>query len=196
LHRNRVCFDTSTIFMRITAEIWGIVRKTTCVRFAVRNFTQTSIWRSTQDHIRARNLLVVVCAGKNFLRQVQVRFVNFSPIFNVIFSLIQMSGLRMHAYIHTGEKPFRCKIPNCGKSFNQYGHVREHMLTHSDKKAWTCHICLHSFRVKGNLTAHLMIHTNKHPYTCKVEKCGKRFIQSTKLRQHYEKNHGGTQIIS
>lgn len=45
------------------------------------------------------------------------------------FSLAQY--LQEHMYIHTGEKPFVCKHPGCGKRFRQAGKLSIHKKIHS-----------------------------------------------------------------
>ena len=45
------------------------------------------------------------------------------------FSLAQY--LQEHVYIHTGEMPFVCKHPGCGKKFRQAGKLSIHKKTHS-----------------------------------------------------------------
>ena len=45
------------------------------------------------------------------------------------FSLAQY--LQEHMFIHTGEKPFTCKFPGCGKKFRQAGKLSIHKKQHS-----------------------------------------------------------------
>ncbi len=46
------------------------------------------------------------------------------------FSLAQY--LKEHIYIHTGEKPFICKHPGCGRRFRQAGKLSIHKKSHSE----------------------------------------------------------------
>ena len=45
------------------------------------------------------------------------------------FSLSQY--LQEHMYIHTGEKPFTCKFPSCGRKFRQAGKLSIHKKEHN-----------------------------------------------------------------
>jgi len=47
------------------------------------------------------------------------------------FALAQY--LKEHIYIHTGERPFVCKFPSCGKSFRQAGKLSIHKKIHTFK---------------------------------------------------------------
>jgi uncharacterized Zn-finger protein len=36
------------------------------------------------------------------------------------------SSLRIHNYSHTGEKPFRCSVAECGKAFSVRSNMKRH----------------------------------------------------------------------
>ncbi|KAI7886477.1 hypothetical protein K492DRAFT_140546 [Lichtheimia hyalospora FSU 10163] len=40
------------------------------------------------------------------------------------------SSLRIHVYSHTGEKPFNCPEPGCGRRFNVQSNLRRHLRIH------------------------------------------------------------------
>ncbi|KAI8813729.1 hypothetical protein BJ742DRAFT_653547, partial [Cladochytrium replicatum] len=37
------------------------------------------------------------------------------------------SSLTTHTYTHTGERPFGCTIPGCGRSFSVLSNLRRHL---------------------------------------------------------------------
>ncbi|ORY97289.1 hypothetical protein BCR43DRAFT_411992, partial [Syncephalastrum racemosum] len=40
------------------------------------------------------------------------------------------SSLRIHTYSHTGEKPFVCPEPDCGRKFSVQSNMRRHLRVH------------------------------------------------------------------
>lgn len=79
----------------------------------------------------------------------------------------------------------KCKI--CfkevkGDSIN----IRRHMLTHPEADHLKCHICQILFTQKWLLDDHLLIHSNPKAFQCK--NCEKCFENRSSLRQHSSKS--------
>ncbi|XP_061593474.1 zinc finger protein 892-like [Cololabis saira] len=86
----------------------------------------------------------------------------------------------LHHQIHTGDRPYTCKI--CFKKFTQRYSLLVHMRTHTGEKPYSCTICHKSFTQKANLICHTRTHTGEKPYACRF--CGNSFTQHHHLTDH------------
>ncbi|OAD03930.1 C2H2-type zinc finger transcription factor, partial [Mucor lusitanicus CBS 277.49] len=75
------------------------------------------------------------------------------------WSFKRYEHLKRHMLVHTGERPYSCHFPGCGKSFT------------NDAKS---HIC----------PRHMRIHTLERPFSCSYAGCQKSFSRSDNLSQH------------
>lgn len=87
-----------------------------------------------------------------------------------------------------GEKPYLCT--QCGASFIQTSHLKEHIRRHSDERPYPCTQCDLSFKHKSTLKSHITIHTGEKPHKCTVCAYACRQVYSLKkhMLQHESKN--------
>lgn len=95
--------------------------------------------------------------------------------------------LRAHQKdIHNGNS---CVCDVCGKMFQKFSAVKEHILkVHSKVKPFLCHLCGSSFFSLSKLKVHTHnAHLQIRNHECKL--CDKKYLQAPELRAHVRSEH-------
>lgn len=83
---------------------------------------------------------------------------------------------------HVGHKPFKCI--KCGKKYQTQELLDDHMDKHNGDKPFKCEVpnCPKSFNHKTDLKRHSILHTTEKPHVC--QQCGKGFVRKDHLQKH------------
>ncbi|XP_053556909.1 early growth response protein 4 [Bombina bombina] len=64
------------------------------------------------------------------------------------------------------EKAFACPVDTCIRSFARSDELNRHLRIHTGHKPFQCRICLRNFSRSDHLTTHIRTHTGEKPFSC------------------------------
>ena len=103
-----------------------------------------------------------------------------------------------HERRQTGEKPYTCSYPGCGRKFARKERLRLHERMHTGEKPFTCsypgYVHVRKFAEWTTLKNHKRTHTGEKPHPCNYPGCVRKFAQLSSLK-HHERTHTGKTIL-
>ncbi|KAG1699603.1 Zinc finger protein ZIC 1 [Nymphon striatum] len=141
------------------------------------NAMQEIVGHINLDHVGGPEITNHACYWENCAR-------NGKP-FKAKYKLVN------HIRVHTGEKPFPCPYPTCGKVFARSENLKIHKRTHTGEKPFKCEFagCDRKFANSSDRKKHSHVHTSDKPYICRISGCDKSYTHPSSLRKHM-KCHG------
>ncbi|CAM4551211.1 unnamed protein product [Lepidochelys olivacea] len=85
------------------------------------------------------------------------------PVETCIRSFARSDELNRHLRIHTGHKPFQCRI--CLRNFSRSDHLTTHIRTHTGEKPFSCDICGRRFARSDEKKRHSKVHLKQKART-------------------------------
>lgn len=102
--------------------------------------------------------------------------------------MVSSSTMARHKLIHTGDRPFKCTMPDCNRVFRSNSEVKRHVLLHHSKeRPYKCDVCGKGFITIYFLNAHAKVHSGEKPFNCHI--CGKAFPKLYSMQRHKKLMH-------
>lgn len=100
------------------------------------------------------------------------------------------SALRLRTHVANVHDKRQFKCPDCQQEFSRDEKLKEHTkLVHENLRPFICEFCAFAFKSINHLKDHLLTHTDRTRIEC--PECGKSFINERQLKKHKKRLHSG-----
>uniref|UniRef100_A0A8C2XAA5 C2H2-type domain-containing protein n=1 Tax=Cyclopterus lumpus TaxID=8103 RepID=A0A8C2XAA5_CYCLU len=65
-----------------------------------------------------------------------------------------------------GERPYACPADECERRFSRSDELTRHVRVHTGQRPFQCRICMRGFSRSDHLTTHIRTHTGEKPFSC------------------------------
>uniref|UniRef100_A0A8C0FTK3 C2H2-type domain-containing protein n=1 Tax=Bubo bubo TaxID=30461 RepID=A0A8C0FTK3_BUBBB len=62
------------------------------------------------------------------------------------------------------ERPYACPVESCDRRFSRSDELTRHIRIHTGQKPFQCRICMRNFSRSDHLTTHIRTHTGEKPF--------------------------------
>ncbi|XP_078267906.1 early growth response protein 1-B-like [Rhinoraja longicauda] len=66
------------------------------------------------------------------------------------------------------ERPYACPMDTCDRRFSRSDELTRHIRIHTGQKPFQCRICMRNFSRSDHLTTHIRTHTGEKPFACEI----------------------------
>ncbi|XP_042195913.1 early growth response protein 1-like isoform X2 [Callorhinchus milii] len=66
------------------------------------------------------------------------------------------------------ERPYACPVQTCDRRFSRSDELTRHIRIHTGQKPFQCRICMRNFSRSDHLTTHIRTHTGEKPFACEI----------------------------
>uniref|UniRef100_UPI00398F6FE9 early growth response protein 1-B-like n=1 Tax=Pristiophorus japonicus TaxID=55135 RepID=UPI00398F6FE9 len=66
------------------------------------------------------------------------------------------------------ERPYACPMETCDRRFSRSDELTRHIRIHTGQKPFQCRICMRNFSRSDHLTTHIRTHTGEKPFACDI----------------------------